>query len=47
MIGMGIKAVYKKEVLKPSKKLDLKEGEEEEEEIELKKSITESTFGVI
>ena len=42
---MGIKAVYQNEVLKPLEKLDLKEGEEVE--IELKKSITERTFGII
>lgn len=42
---MGIKAVYENEVLKPLEKLDLKEGEEVE--IELKKKITERTFGII
>lgn len=42
---MGIKAVYQNDVLKPLEKLDLKEGEEVE--IELKKSITERTFGII
>jgi predicted DNA-binding antitoxin AbrB/MazE fold protein len=39
------KAIYKEGILKPLEKLDLKEGEEVE--IELKKSITERTFGII
>jgi len=39
------KAIYVEGVLKPLEKLDLKEGEEVE--IELKKSITERTFGII
>ena len=39
------KAIYEEGILKPLEKLDLKEGEEEE--IELKKSITERTFGII
>jgi predicted DNA-binding antitoxin AbrB/MazE fold protein len=39
------KAIYEDGILKPLGKLDLKEGEEVE--IELKKSITERTFGVI
>lgn len=42
---MRIKAIYENEVLKPLEKLDLKEGEEVE--IELKKKITERTFGII
>ena len=39
------KAIYEEGFLKPLEKLDLKEGEEVE--IELKKSITERTFGII
>jgi predicted DNA-binding antitoxin AbrB/MazE fold protein len=39
------KAVYVGGILKPAGKLDLKEGEEVE--IELKKNITERTFGII
>jgi predicted DNA-binding antitoxin AbrB/MazE fold protein len=42
---MGIKAIYENEVLRPLEKLDLQEGEEVE--IELKKKITERTFGII
>ena len=42
---MIIKAVYENNVLKPLERVDLKEGEEVE--IEVKKSITERTFGVI
>ena len=42
---MRIKAVYMDEILKPLQKLDLREGEEVE--IEIKKNITESTFGII
>ncbi|MCD6457099.1 MAG: antitoxin family protein [Methanophagales archaeon] len=39
------KAIYEAGILKPLEKLDLKEGEEVE--IEVKKSITERTFGII
>ena len=39
------KAIYEEGILKPLEKLDLKEGEEVE--IELKKSITERTLGII
>ena len=42
---MKTKAIYKEGILKPLGKLDLKEGEEVE--VELKKSITERTFGII
>jgi predicted DNA-binding antitoxin AbrB/MazE fold protein len=42
---MKTKAVYEEGILKPLGKLDLKEGEEVE--IEVKKSIAESTFGII
>lgn len=42
---MRTKARYEKGVLRPLKKLDLKEGEEVE--IEVKKNITERTFGII
>ncbi len=42
---MGTKTIYEEGILKPIGKLNLKEGEEVE--IELKKSITERTFGVI
>lgn len=44
-MAIRIKARYEKEMLKPLGKLNLKEGEEVE--IELKKSITERTFGII
>jgi predicted DNA-binding antitoxin AbrB/MazE fold protein len=39
------KAIYENGILRPMEKLDLKEGEEVE--LELKKSITERTFGII
>ena len=42
---MKTKAIYEEGVLKAIGKRDLKKGEEEE--IELKKSITERTFGII
>ena len=42
---MKTRVIYEDGVLKPLEKLDLKEGEEVE--IELKKNITERTFGVI
>ena len=44
-MGIRVKARYENEVLKPLEKLDLKEGEDVE--IEVKKSITERTFGII
>jgi predicted DNA-binding antitoxin AbrB/MazE fold protein len=44
-LRMKTKAIYEEGILKPLGKLDLKEGEEVE--IELKKSITERTFGII
>jgi predicted DNA-binding antitoxin AbrB/MazE fold protein len=42
---MKTKAINEEGILKPIGKLDLNEGEEVE--IELKKSITERTFGII
>lgn len=42
---MKIKAIYEHEVLKPLKKLDLKDGEEVE--LTIKKKISERTFGLI
>jgi predicted DNA-binding antitoxin AbrB/MazE fold protein len=42
---MKTKAINEEGILKPIRKLDLNEGEEME--IELKKSITERTFGII
>ena len=44
-MGIRVKARYENEMLKPLGKLELEEGEEVE--IELKKSITERTFGII
>jgi predicted DNA-binding antitoxin AbrB/MazE fold protein len=40
-----VKARYEDKVLKPLEKLDLKEGEEVE--LELKKSVTDRTFGIL
>ena len=42
---MKTRAIYEDGVLKPIGKLDLEDGEEVE--IEVKKSITERTFGII
>jgi predicted DNA-binding antitoxin AbrB/MazE fold protein len=42
---LKVKARYEGEVLKPLEKLDLKEGEEVE--TELKKSVTDRTFGIL
>jgi len=44
-MGTRIKARYENEMLKPLEKLELEEGEEVE--IEVKKSVTERTFGLI
>ena len=44
-MGTRIKAGYENEMLKPLEKLELEEGEEVE--IEVKKSVTERTFGLI
>jgi len=44
-MGIRIKARYENEMLKPLEKLELEEGEEVE--IEVKKSVTERTFGLI
>ena len=44
-MGIRVKARYENKVLKPLERLDFKEGEEVE--IEVKKSITERTFGII
>jgi predicted DNA-binding antitoxin AbrB/MazE fold protein len=44
-MGIRVKARYENKVLKPLEGLDLKEGEDVE--IEVKKSITERTFGII
>jgi predicted DNA-binding antitoxin AbrB/MazE fold protein len=42
---LKVKARYEGSVLKPLEKLDLKEGEEVE--LELKKSVTDRTFGIL
>jgi len=42
---LKVKARYEGSVLKPLEKLDLKEGEEVE--LELKKSVTDRTFGIV
>ena len=44
-MGIKVKARYEDKVLRPLEELGLKEGEEVE--IELKKGITERTFGII
>ena len=44
-MAIRIKARYENEMLKPLEKLELEEGEEVE--IEVKKSVTERTFGLI
>ena len=44
-MGTRIKARYENEMLKPLEKLELEKGEEVE--IEVKKSVTERTFGLI
>jgi len=44
-MGIRIKARYENEMLKPLEKLELAKGEEVE--IEVKKSVTERTFGLI
>jgi predicted DNA-binding antitoxin AbrB/MazE fold protein len=45
VILIKVKAVYGHNILRPKETLDLNEGEEVE--IEVKKSITDMTFGVI
>jgi len=42
---LKVKARYEDEVLKPLEKLDLEEGEEVE--LELKKNVTDRTFGIL
>jgi len=42
---LKVKARYEGSVLKPLEKLDLKAGEEVE--LELKKSVTDRTFGIV
>ncbi len=44
-MAIKVKARYEDAVLKPLEKLDLKEGEEVE--LELKKSVTDRTFGIV
>ena len=44
-MAIKVKARYEGSVLKPLEKLDLKEGEEVE--LELKKSVTDRTFGIV
>ena len=44
-MALKVKARYEDAVLKPLEKLDLKEGEEVE--LELKKSVTDRTFGIV
>jgi len=44
-MAIRVKARYENEMLKPLEKLELEEGEEVE--IEVKKSVTEKTFGLI
>ncbi len=42
---LKVKARYEDEVLKPLEKLNLEEGEEVE--LELKKNVTDRTFGIL
>jgi predicted DNA-binding antitoxin AbrB/MazE fold protein len=44
-MGLKVKARYEDAVLKPLEKLDLEEGDEVE--LELKKSVTDRTFGIV
>jgi len=44
-MAIRVKARYENKMLKPLEKLELEEGEEVE--IEVKKSVTERTFGLI
>lgn len=44
-MAIKVKARYEGSVLKPLEKLDLQEGEEVE--LELKKSVTDRTYGIV
>jgi predicted DNA-binding antitoxin AbrB/MazE fold protein len=44
-MAIKVKARYEDAVLKPLEKLDLEEGDEVE--LELKKSVTDRTFGIV